>query len=225
MEKKYVSIGSCCTTPLLFEEIGIKKESLPFDWMFSTPEFVYKIIKLLIVDKIEVSDIVENDFFLCDKKAMCLHLPDRRGKDGRYFTIETGHALVNSKYNVCFPHDVNDPIFKNKYIRRLSRLKELILSEDNFIYFVYVSESSPNFGTYTLNRVKPVKDLYLYIEKINNIIKDVRDNYKIIIFDTSKPNDIEPSDSEHMGYYELKKQSSGDALKSELIYKCNRIFI
>ncbi len=33
----YISIGSQCTTPTLFDRLSVKKESLPFDWMFSTP--------------------------------------------------------------------------------------------------------------------------------------------------------------------------------------------
>jgi len=72
----YISIGSQCTTPTLFERLGIKKESLPFDWMFSTPQFVYMIIELLLIDMKEIDDIVDNYFFVSLKGlTFCLGIP------------------------------------------------------------------------------------------------------------------------------------------------------
>jgi len=47
----YISIGAQCTTPMLFERLQVKKENLPFDWMFSTPQFVYTILKELLIEK------------------------------------------------------------------------------------------------------------------------------------------------------------------------------
>ena len=37
MNQFAVPIGAQCTTPTIFEKRGLKKETLPFDWMFSTP--------------------------------------------------------------------------------------------------------------------------------------------------------------------------------------------
>jgi len=69
-------------TPTLFDKLQVKKETLPFDWMFSTPEFVYTILNLLLIDKKEISEIVDNHFFACDKTATLLeaehHVLDRR---------------------------------------------------------------------------------------------------------------------------------------------------
>ena len=143
----YISIGSQCTTPTLFDRLNVKKESLPFDWMFSTPHFVYTIIKLLFIDKKQVEDIIDNDFFVCDARAS-LH-------DKEHHILNTnGSVLVNSKYNVCFPHDsIGD---RDKYLRRIERFKRLILDESNFINFVYISVSSKNSGNYTINEAKEV---------------------------------------------------------------------
>jgi|LakMenEpi03Aug12_release.lakeMendotaPanAssembly.Ray.scaffolds.fasta_scaffold104304_3 hypothetical protein len=33
----YVSLGAQCSVPVLFDRLGLKNETLPFDWMFSTP--------------------------------------------------------------------------------------------------------------------------------------------------------------------------------------------
>ena len=210
----YISIGSQCTTPTLFDRLNVKKESLPFDWMFSTPHFVYTIIKLLFIDKKQVEDIIDNDFFVCDARAS-LH-------DKEHHILNTnGSVVVNSKYNVCFPHDsIGD---RDKYLRRIERFKRLILDESNFINFVYISVSSKNSGNYTINGVEPIEDLYEYIEKINNIIKTIRTNYKILIFDTNKPSNIIHSDISHILYYDIEKKNIWSELLPELVDKCNNL--
>ena len=88
--KIYISIGAQCTTTVLFDKLHVKKETLPFDWMFSTPYFVYTILKFLLVDKKDVSDIVDNHFFICDKKASMNEVE-------HHITNKTGSVLVNSK--------------------------------------------------------------------------------------------------------------------------------
>jgi len=70
---------------------------------------------------------------------------------------ENGSVLVNSKYDVCFPHDTLDN--RDKYIRRMERLKKIILNKDNFIYFVYISVSSPTDGNYTLDGIEPIMNI------------------------------------------------------------------
>ena len=52
----YVSIGAQCTTATLFDKMNVKKYSLPFDWMFSTPEFVYTMLKYLLLEKKEIAE-------------------------------------------------------------------------------------------------------------------------------------------------------------------------
>jgi hypothetical protein len=210
----YISIGAQCTTPILFDKLQVKKESLPFDWMFSTPEFVYTIMKLLLIDMKEIDDIVDNHFFLCDKRAELRDLE-------RHVLNENGPVLVNSKYNVCFPHDtITD---RDKYIRRMERFKRILLDKNNFLYFVYVSVSSSNSGNYLLDEVEPIQQLYEYVEKINNIMKRIRTKYKIIIFDTNKPSEIIPSDISHMMYYDIGKKDRWQDLLPELIEKYNHL--
>lgn len=210
----YISIGTQCTTPVLFDRLGVKKESLPFDWMFSTPEFVYKILKLLLIEKKEIDDIVDNHFFLCDKRANIIHIE-------HHVLDNTGPILVNSKYNVCFPHDTLSD--RDKYMRRMERLKQIILDTEIFIHFVYVSVASPTNGNYTINGFAPIKDLYEYIDKINSILLTVRTNYKISIFDTNKPSDIKLSDTTHIAYYDIGMREHWNYLLPELIDKCNNL--
>jgi len=208
----YISIGTQCTTPTLFDRLQVKKASLPFDWMFSTPQFVYEIMKLLFIDRKEIDYIIDNHFFVCDKRAQLQSLE-------YHILNEHGPVLVNSKYNVCFPHDTI--LDRDKYIRRISRFKQIILDNDNFIYFIYISVSSPNSGNYVIDGVEPIQKLYEYIEQIHNILKDIRTNYKIIVFDTNKPSDIIPSDILYLTYYDIEKKNSWGELLPELIDKCN----
>ena len=210
----YISIGSQCSTPTLFRKLQVKKESLPFDWMFSTPQFVYTIIKLLLIEKKEIEDIVDNYFFVCDKRAQLHGLE-------HHILNKHGPVLVNSKYNVCFPHDT--PLDRNKYIRRMKRFKQILLDKNNYLYFVYVSVSSPNIGNYTIDGVEPIQQLYEYIEQIHNILKDIRTTYKIIVFDTNKPSEVIPSDILHLMYYDIKKKNRWANLLPELIDKCNNL--
>jgi hypothetical protein len=212
----YISIGAQCTTAKLFDILQVKKESLPFDFMFSTPQFVYYVLKLLLIDKEEINYIVDTHFFVCDKRAIPMCQEEHHKLD------DNGSVLVNSKYNVCFPHDTLTD--RDKYIRRIERLKHIILDENNFLNFVYVSVSSPTCGNYTIDGVEPIQQLYEYIEKINSMLKEIRSNYKIIIFDTNKPSHIVPSDSLHTVIYDIEKKNEWLELLPELTEKCSSIF-
>lgn len=209
MNHIHISLGSQCTTPTLFEKIGVKGKTLPFDWMFSTPEFVHAILKLLLVDNMPVEEIVKNHFFACDKRATL------RGVE-HHVTDATGSVLVNSKYNVCFPH--NFPTDADKYARRLERLKEIILNKNNYLHFVYISVSSAGTGNYTLDGVEPIKDLYEYIPKINDIIKNITNDYKIVVFDTSKK-DAVSCDLTHVSYIKITERNMWAELLPEVIPK------
>lgn len=210
----YISIGSQCTTPTLFDNLQVKKETLPFDWMFSTPQFVYAILNFLLVEQKEISDIVDNHFFACNRRVT-----SSDDNPAHFVDAPNGFALINSKYNVVFPHDTI--LNREKYIRRLERLKRLILDENIFIYFVYVS--LPNHSFFTVNEMEPIQELYEYIEKINETIGKIRTNYQIIIFDVNKPSGIVPSDKLHIAYYELEMKNAWIELMPELIDKCNNI--
>ena len=129
--------------------------------------------------------------------------------------------LVNSKYNVCFPHDTTTG--RDKYIRRMERFKQILLDTDNYLYFVYVSVSSPNSGNYTIDGVEHIQQLYEYIEQIHNILKDMRTTYKIIVFDTNKPSGVIPSDNLHLIYYDIEKKNYSGELFPELIDICNNL--
>lgn len=207
MNNTYISIGSQCSTPLLFFNTGVKGKSLPFDWIISTPEFVYTILKLIFIDNLNINTIVDDYFFICDKSASS-------PLEGKFITDENGAAFINSKYNVCFVHDkITD---REKYIRRMQRLKDTILNKNNFLNFVYVSTSSPDTGNYAFDGVEPIQNLHEYLEKISIIINCITTNYRIIVFDSHKRSHIS---SEHIFYYDIEAKDQWGELMPELVYK------
>jgi hypothetical protein len=177
MDKYYVSLGMQCTVPTLFQNTGVKKETLPFDWMLSSPKFVFEMLDLLLNKEISTDELVRNYFFKCNKKS---NLSDYE----HYVENEGGNALYNEKYNVIFPHDGNDEENILKYIKRFDRLKDLILNKDNQLILVYVSQSSAGGGNFTINGKEVIFDVYKYIDKIYKLISKKRNNFNIILFDT-----------------------------------------
>jgi hypothetical protein len=106
-------------------------------------------------NKINIEEIVNNHFFYCDKRA-------NHENDEAYYTHSNGIALYNSKYDVIFPRDKNDEENKMKYIRRLSRLKDLILNSNEKLVFIYSSQSSLKSGNFTIDRRVVIK-MYILI--------------------------------------------------------------
>jgi hypothetical protein len=211
-----ISIGAQCTVAQLFQDLHIKRETLPFDWMISTPKFVYTILRLLLIENIDIDNIIQNHFFACDKRAK-LH------KCEHHEITSHGKVLVNSNYQVCFPHDTLADA--SKYRRRLLRLKDIILDRSNFINFVYISVSSKTSGNYTLNNIEPIQDLYEYIEKLNKLINNIRGsgNYTIRVFDTTKPCVVIPSDLEHIFYYKIAEKNGWKELLPEVKQKWRQL--
>lgn len=176
MDITYISLGIQCTIPLFLKNNNLRKEAYPFDWIISNPKYVYEILVLLL-NNYNISDLVVNHFFYCPLKANCHKIEN-------YTINKNGFALYNPKYNVIFPHDEynNDTI--QKYIRRFERLKSIILESNEIIHFIYMSQSSLELGNFKINNVNVIKDVYMYINKIYDLINSYRKNFKIMVFDT-----------------------------------------
>jgi hypothetical protein len=171
MNDVYISIGTHCSSAYLLDQIGLKKETLPFDWAFSTIEFVYDMFKL-IFDKKDCNDIVYNHFYACDKRALLID-------NNNYHTTNYGMPQ-NSKYRVVFPHDTPDE--HDKYIRRFERMKNLLLDETNTIHFIYVSTSK---HPYILDGIDCNKDFETQMCKLYDLFKGTLKNFDITVFHTS----------------------------------------
>lgn len=171
-----IPIGIQCTSAMIKGEIE-KTHTLPFDWMFSTPSFVFEMLQLLLEKNCSVEELVKQHFFNCDKRA------NLKRKE-HYYTCDDGFALVNTKYNVIFPHDANNMDTIQKYIRRFERLKEIVLHSTECIYFIYASQSSLDHGNFTIDGIPVIKDVYVHLSNLYTFIGKYRNNYKMIVFDS-----------------------------------------
>ena len=178
-----IPIGIQCTNAT-FKKNFENTHTLPFDWMFSTPSFVFEMLELLLLKNINIEDLVKNHFFYCEKRANLNGLEN-------YYTCDNGFALFNTKYNVIFPHDDNSNETINKYIRRFERLKDMILNSTENLYFIYTSQSSLKEGNFTIDGNNVIQDVYFYLTKIYKLIGNFRTNYKVIIFDAIQEEQIE----------------------------------
>ena len=179
--------------------------------MLSHPKFVYEILKLLLENKINIEEIVNNHFFYCDKRATFKVTE-------AYYTDSKGLALYNSKYDVIFPHDNNDEETKMKYIRRLSRLKDLILNSNEKLVFIYSSQSSLKSGNFTIDDRVVIKNVYSYLTKIYDLINMYNNNNKMIVFD-SILNEDKSQLNEKITLYEMNACGSWIEFLDQILQK------
>ncbi len=177
-----IPIGIQCTCATFKNKIK-KTETLPFDWMLSTPKFVYEMLVLLLEKNLDVEELVKNHFFICDKKANIK-------KKEYYYTCDNGFALYNSRYNVIFPHDTYNAETIDKYVRRFERLKNIIINSPDNLYFIYSSQSPLTKGNFKIDDNIVIKDVYFYLSQIYDLIGRFRNNYKIILFDSIQEEQI-----------------------------------
>jgi hypothetical protein len=174
-----IPIGFQCSSATFLKYINKRTESYPFDWVFATPEFVYKMLDLLLTENMDINDLVKTHFFNCNKRAFSFIVE-------HYYTCCYGPALYNEKYNIIFPHDsYNDETIK-KYIRRFKRLKDVILNSIDEICFIYTSQSSLKIGNHTINGIDVVNDVYKNLNNIYELIGKYRKEdkkYKMVLFD------------------------------------------
>ena len=201
-----ISIGLQCTNATIKKEIE-NTPTLPFDWMFATPSFVFEMLELLL-ENINIEILVKNYFFNCEKRANV-------NSSKQFYTCDNGFALYNTKYNVIFPHDKHNIDTINKYIRRFERLKDIILNSPECLYFIYTSQSSLKKGNFTIDGNIVVNDVYINLSKIYKLIGKFRNNYKIILFDAIQEEEIYLLDK-NITLFKLDKCTSWSGLVSQM---------
>ena len=61
-----IPIGIQCTNAT-FKKNFENTHTLPFDWMFSTPSFVFEMLELLLEKNINIEELVKNHFYIVIK--------------------------------------------------------------------------------------------------------------------------------------------------------------
>jgi hypothetical protein len=183
-----VSIGTNCVVATFLKESGLRNFSLPFDWMLSHPNFIHEMLRLLLEENMDARELVSKHFFLYDKRCT-----NRNGYN--VSIVPDGKSLVNSKYDVVFPHDDISPETIDKYTRRFIRLRDIIRnSSQEKIYFVYSSQNALLGGIYRIDDKIILENVYLQINKVKNILDRHCINYEIIYFDAILNEDVSKLD-------------------------------
>jgi hypothetical protein len=189
--KKYISLGFQCTVPTVFQYLGVKNETLPFDWMLSSPKFVYEMLFLLMEENMSIPELVTNHFFKCDKRCTLVRDMNNNVVVEHYITDPNGDSLYNEQYDVIFPHDLYDIDHIQKYIRRFERLYNLIKNYNDLIY-IYISPSSNQEGNFLIDGRNILNDTDLYLNKIYDLLlnKSNNQNFEFKTLLTNQPDSI-----------------------------------
>jgi len=166
---KYISLGFQCTVPTVLQAKAVKGQTLPFDWMLSSPKFIYQMLELLLAD-MPIEVLVREYFFNCTAKAEILLGDDGRAVLEHYITKEDGNSLYNQQYDVIFPHDSYSEDTIQKYIRRFERLKQLIHGSEHVTY-LYISPSSDESGEFWIDGRRVLVDPIKYLNKIYTLLQ------------------------------------------------------
>ncbi len=131
-----IPIGAACLNSLYLRSHLLQKISYPLDWVGCyTVETGVDLICSDFKDFLDLSDLFETGRVCVDRMGPCKFVQSR-------------------KTGVVFGHDFPDkveiakvlPEIKDKYLRRINRLREVI-KEKNKVIFIYMEENNPKHLT------------------------------------------------------------------------------
>jgi len=129
----FFSLGEGCPTAMILKSRGLRSFSGPFDWIGG----------LSFEERL--------DFLLSDTQLVLD--TDEWEYQGARFEPEARDIYVNKRLNMLYPHDfpyntplkISAPIIKDRYTRRLKRVRD-ILKQNKTILFAYMAvEKSKDF--------------------------------------------------------------------------------
>ena len=127
---RIVSLGSRCNVAQHLQDFGLRTASLPFDWIFSTPEMVVHCL--------------EDDFSLFLEPGQYQPIPAWR-RTVREFNL-CDHIAFRDDYGIQAMFNHRDPTFIDDYLylqRCVDRFRQVQASPEPTLFFL-VSESHPS---------------------------------------------------------------------------------
>lgn len=145
------SLGSHCQTANTLKKLSLKKNSYPFDWIFSNPEMV--------------TSCIEDDFtcFL-DKSQHISRGPNL-----------SGHKIYGNIFN---HHNITKEEDYLYFTRCVNRFKQLLKKDEDKIFFMILPWGLPEIKE--INEQNNLK-YQESIEKLNDILKKKTSNFKLLI--------------------------------------------
>uniref|UniRef100_A0A6C0F8T6 Uncharacterized protein n=1 Tax=viral metagenome TaxID=1070528 RepID=A0A6C0F8T6_9ZZZZ len=147
-----ISVGFQCTTAEILKKKNQRTSSFPFDWILSNPKGIFNLLtKLMTID--DIKNFVINEFLYCKSYLKFI-------KPEEFITVNISNIFYNEKYNFIFPHEsvINDDII-NKYVRRFTRLKDIIENDEQNIHIYFVNRlNNMNFKIDNKNILCNIED-------------------------------------------------------------------
>ncbi len=180
----YIPIGSHCEIASYLRHIGYRKEAFPFDWTVTPIQ--------------SAMELINNDFedFLKKDNLVFLEPTNRLLFKENGIDVNVCEDIItpvfDKKYHILFVHDFSKDaeneydIVKEKYLRRVERLKEILKDKTIKINLIY-DNKKPN----EWQEEQYQKANYIFNTLVNdelNALKVNRQNIQIISFDKFKKN-------------------------------------
>lgn len=159
----FVSLGENCSTAWYLKQVGLKRASYPFDWIFSSPDIVL--------------DCINDNFKRYLDKSLIT--PKRKKKSA-------GHNYYHDNF---FNH--RNPLASdedyNYHQRCCNRFTELLVSKSSCCYLITLINEPQNrvdwASGFTKNFSMPRKQSLTSLEKLIGALKDKNENSIFIIID------------------------------------------
>ena len=160
---KYISLGQNCSSAWYLKQLGLKNESYPFDWIFSSPEIVF--------------DCIKNNFSkLLEKEQI---KPNNKGESA-------GHLIYHSN---LFHH--RSPLKSDDdyqyYVRCCNRFSSQVNSDSSIVFLMILinePDKRPDWANGFTQKYKMPREQSLSdIEKIISHLKHKNRRAKFLIVD------------------------------------------
>ncbi len=132
-----ISLGAHCYSSMLLKRAGLKRYSLPFDWIFSSPR--------------AVAHALDDDFAsLLDRAQFELIPPERRSlpdeQVGRHLFYEQEFGV-----ETMFNHqDLTDDAQHNYFVRAAERMRRVLASTEPKLFLLITTENTIRAGDFEL---------------------------------------------------------------------------
>jgi hypothetical protein len=221
-ESIYIPIGFQCTTAEILRKTNKRIYSFPFDWIISTPKSIVDLFSILFHENITVDNFVHDEFFKIDNFLIC-------NKAEEFILNPNGKILFNSKYNLIFPHIENNNETIQKIIRRFNRLKDIVLSTNYYLKFLFINRLVSNNNSYTTQPTDKIKfsinDLSIDLNisenfnNLNHLLNNLIGNrFEIIIINAvDQINKHNYKFSNNIKYHELIPINNNNLTDEEII--------
>ena len=142
MIKYTCSLGTCCHSSNLLKMNNLKKESYPFDWIFSDHKMIINILENNFIEFLNKENYVD-----INRNKKC------------------GHKLYHEKLFWHHNPRINEDDY-NYFIRCVERFKNLMKSDDMKLFIYLVKD------THIINEIDFIENVETLNSKLNTFIKN-----------------------------------------------------